>query len=149
VIRVLSLLVLAPLVLTGCQALDGKSGQPDVSLLRLEVGTCLNDVEQPIGQDMTDVPLVPCDEPHESEVFAEVVLEDDEFPGIDAVTEEASTRCLEEFSRFIGLDYQDSQLSFHYYYPTETSWSVGDRSIFCVGFEPGSLTTGTLSDSKR
>jgi len=114
VIRVLSLLVLAPLVLTGCQALDGKSGQPDVSLLRLEVGTCLNDVEQPIGQDMTDVPLVPCDEPHESEVFAEVVLEDDEFPGIDAVTEEASTRCLEEFSRFIGLDYQDSQLSFHY-----------------------------------
>jgi hypothetical protein len=149
VIRVLAFLALAPLFLSGCQSLQGQQVEPEVSLLRLEVGTCLNDVEQPIGQDMTNVPLVPCDEPHESEVFAEVALEADEFPGIDAITEEASTRCLEEFSRFIGLDYQDSQLSFHYYYPTETSWSLGDRSIFCVGFEPGTMTIGTLAGAQR
>lgn len=148
-IRFVIPLVLAPLMLSGCQSIQGQSTDAELSLLRLEVGTCLNDVEQPIGQDMTDVPLVPCDEPHESEVFAEILLDDDAFPGIDAITAEASTGCLEEFSRFVGVDYQDSTLSFHYYYPTETSWSVGDRSIFCVGFEPGALTTGTLADSKR
>ena len=148
-IRTLIPIALTSLVLSGCQSLRGPSAEAEQSLLRLEVGTCLNDVEQPIGQDMTDVPLVPCDEPHESEVFAEILLNDESFPGINAITEAASTGCLEEFSRFIGVDYQNSTLSFHYYYPTETSWSVGDRSIFCVGFEPGALTTGTLADSKR
>ena len=147
--RPLGAVALASLLLSGCQSLQGSGVEPEVSLLRLEVGTCLNDVEQPIGQDMTDVPYVPCDEPHESEVFAEIVLDDESFPGIDSITESASTGCLEEFSRFVGVDYQDSTLSFHYYYPTETSWSVGDRSIFCVGFEPGALTTGTLANSKR
>ena len=148
-IRRFWVVALTPLLLSGCQSIQGSNSDSEVSLLRLEVGTCLNDVEQPIGQDMTDAPYVPCDEPHESEVFAEIVLDDEVFPGIDALTEEASTGCLEEFSRFVGVDYQESTLSFHYYYPTETSWSVGDRSIFCVGFEPGVLTTGTLADTKR
>ena len=147
-IRVFTTLVLVPLLLSGCQSPQAGETEPEVSVLGLEVGACLNDVEQPIGQDMTNVPLVACDEPHESEVFAEILLEEGPFPGIDAITEEASRGCLEEFSRFVGVNYQDSTLSFHYYYPTETSWSIGDRSIFCVGFEPGALTTGTLADSK-
>lgn len=137
------------LVLTGCQTLANAESADTASLLSLEVGTCLNDIAQPIGQDMTDVPWVPCTEPHESEVFAAITLEDEEFPGIDAITERASSECLVEFSRFVGVQYQDSELSFHYYYPTESSWAVGDRSIFCVAFQPGQDTTGSLRGAKR
>ena len=84
------------LAVSGCQATapssDGLSASssdastPGVSVLELEVGTCLNDVDQPLAQDLTEIPSVPCDQPHQSEVFAEVVLDDGEYPGVDEVT---------------------------------------------------------------
>ena len=118
-------------------------------VLQLEVGTCLMDLSTPLGQDLTEIPTIACSEPHESEVFAEVRLDGDTFPGVDAITETAIGECLVEFADFVGLDHAASTLDFAYYYPTPSSWAVGDRSVFCVVFEPGVLTTGTLEQAKR
>jgi hypothetical protein len=117
--------------------------------LELEVGTCLNDVDQPLAQDLTDIPSVPCNEPHQSEVFSEVIVEGSQYPGVDEVTATATAECMAEFGRFVGLDFAASQLNYHYYYPTSSSWAVGDRSIYCVVFDPGVDTVGTLQGVAR
>lgn len=145
------------LILAGCQAgpatstdtVDDSAASASVSVLELEVGTCLNDVDQPLAQDLTEIPSVSCTEPHQSEVFAEVVLEGGDFPGVDEVASVATTECMAEFGRFVGLDFSASQLNYHYYYPTASSWALGDRSIYCVVFDPGQETVGSLQGVAR
>jgi len=122
---------------------------PAVGVLELDEGMCLNDIDQPLAQDLTEVPSVSCEEPHESEVFAEITIPDGEFPGIDGVQAEAVEACQVEFRRFIGVEFTASTLNFSYYYPTESSWQVGDRSIYCVVFDPGQLSEGTLRGANR
>jgi hypothetical protein len=119
------------------------------SVLELEVGMCLMDLSTPLRADMTEVPEVDCVDPHESEVFAEVPLEGTVFPGIDLITRTAVEGCTEEFLDYVGVEHAASLLDFSYYYPTESSWAVGDRSVFCVVYDPGALTEGTLRDSRR
>jgi len=159
--RVFALIATATvLVVSGCQATqpespvlppvtDGDSSVVLQPVLRLGVGDCLMDQSTPIGGDLVNVPLINCDEPHESEVFAEIVMEGTGFPGVDEVVNTAIGSCMSEFADFVGLDYSSSTLDFSYYYPTPSSWAVGDRSIFCVAFDPGVLTEGTLEGSRR
>ena len=143
----------AAVVLTGCQsnpgAQDTASDMPSVNVLELEVGTCLNDVDQPLAQDLTEVPAVDCTSPHQSEVFAAINVEGTDYPGIDSLTDTAVQECQIEFERFVGVEFSASSLNFHYYYPTTSSWAVGDRSIYCVIFDPGVETVGTLRGAER
>lgn len=118
-------------------------------VLGLQVGECLMDISTPVGQDLVDVPTISCEVPHESEVYAEIVLEGTGFPGVDQVTNRGVAGCMAEFADFVGLDYSSSRLDFTYYYPTPSSWAVGDRSVFCVVFDPGVLVEGTLAASQR
>lgn len=140
-------------VLTGCQsntgAQDAASDTPTVNVLELEVGTCLNDVDQPLAQDLTEVPAVDCASPHQSEVFAAISVEGTDYPGIDSLTDTAVQECQIEFERFVGVEFSASSLNFHYYYPTTSSWAVGDRSIYCVIFDPGVESVGTLRGAER
>jgi hypothetical protein len=148
-----ALIGLGVAVLAGCQAapIDAASGESasEKSILSLEVGWCLNDVDQPIAQEMTDIPAVPCDQPHQSEVYAEIFIDEPSFPGVDALVDFASENCTQAFESFIGLPYIDSELSFHFYYPTANSWAVGDRSVFCVAYDPEGDTAGSLEEALR
>jgi len=140
--------------LAGCQAGERSDERPStqmptVNVLELEVGTCLNDVDQPLAQDLVDVPAVECTTPHQSEVFAAVTVDGSDYPGIDALTDQAVQGCQAEFQRFVGVEFAASELNFHYYYPTQSSWAVGDRSIYCVIFDPGVTTVGTLRGAER
>lgn len=152
--RSLTAIALAALATAGCSTAgeaseSEKPGSADISVLTLEVGSCLNDVDQPIAQEMTEIPSVPCSDPHQSEVYAEVMVDDPSFPGVDAVAAFASEACEAEFGKFIGLPYDESTLSFHFYYPTQSSWAVGDRSVFCVVYDPAGESEGTLANSQR
>ncbi len=150
-------LLAGALVLSGCQTpqsgttsdASGSTSPSSVPILELSVGTCLNDVDQPLAQDLTEVPAVSCSQPHQSEVYAEVSLRDSDYPGVDAVIREAQRQCIAEFTQFVGIDFAASGLNFHYYYPTASSWAVGDRSIYCVVFDPGVETVGSLAGAAR
>ena len=50
----------------------------------IAVGDCLND-SSIINQEVTTIPLVTCDKPHDTEVVASILVEDGEFPGDDAI----------------------------------------------------------------
>ena len=150
----------AVLLLSGCQAdppeqsplppvTEGNTEPVLQPVLRLSVGECLMDQTTPIGGDLVNIPVIDCDQPHESEVYAEVVMEGTGFPGVEEVMNTGIASCMAEFAEFVGVDYSSSTLDFSYYYPTPSSWAVGDRSIFCVVFDPGVLTEGTLEGSRR
>ena len=115
-----------------------------VSIFELELGACLLDRQQPEEADVDVVEVVPCEEPHDSELFARLAVSEDSFPGTDYLIREGGSRCQSAFNDFIGVDFSASVFDFTFYYPTPSSWVDGDRSIFCLAHEPGVQRTGSL-----
>ncbi|MWV51229.1 hypothetical protein GRS96_18320 [Rathayibacter sp. VKM Ac-2803] len=121
-----------------------EGGTTDVFQLR--VGDCLNDELSETATEVTDVPTVPCTEPHSYEVFQNVTMaEADEYPGETATTDQAETECSAAFDGFVGLSYEESQYDFSYYYPTQESWDGGDRTINCLITDPAGPNSGSLA----
>lgn len=153
----------AALSLAGCSLLGstfggnstsrGEDGQvverdDNADVFSIRVGDCLNDSSA--SEEVTAVPLVPCSEPHDSEVFASIIMTGENFPGNDVVVAEADDACFERFEEFVGVPYLDSIYDFSYYFPTERSWAGGDREILCVIYDPaGQKLTGSLEGIGR
>lgn len=108
----------------------------------LVVGDCLNDASA-TGEVQT-VPTVPCDEPHDSEIYSAHLLGESTYRGDDVIIAEAESLCLPAFEEFVGEPYLDSRFDFSYYYPTEASWANGDREVLCVIYDPAGQVTGSL-----
>ncbi len=127
------------------QVVEGNDAS-DVFLMR--VGDCLNDSSS--GSEVSQVPIVPCAEPHDSEIYSELRLSGSEFPGDASIEEQADEHCYTAFGEFVGLDYDSSELYFSYYMPTEGSWTQNnDRLVSCVIMDPAGQTTGTLQGAAR
>jgi hypothetical protein len=122
-------------------------GNDDADVFEIKVGDCLNDATS--SGTVTSVPIVPCDEPHDSEAYASIMLDDGDFPGDDAIRAKAESGCVESFGDFVGVEFNASELAYTYYFPSADSWSQGDREILCEVYDPDSQTTGTLEGSKR
>ena len=117
-----------------------EESQADVFALR--VGDCMNTVEEEV---VSEVPVVPCGEPHDEEIYFDFTLDEGEFPGDDAVLEASESGCYAEFEPFVGLAYESSTLDFYAYRPTAESWAQGDRVVSCVIWDPAGAVTGTLA----
>ncbi len=155
----------AGLALTGCSLLGnivGGGGQEPVrgddgtvtegteagDVFAIAVGDCLNDIN--VSGEVSEVPIVPCDEPHDSEVFHEFDIEGTEFPGDDAVTQAAQEGCGgEAFTEFVGLEYASSKYGVSYYTPLEQGWGAGDRTVSCTIFDPDGQVTGSLAGANE
>jgi hypothetical protein len=112
-------------------------------------GQLLNQTPRDASGTPTAAPIVPCSQPHDSEAYRSVKMTDGAFPGANAVTAQANGSCADAFPDFIGIAYDDSDLSISYYYPTKDSWANGDREIMCTVYNDGVKTTGTLKGAKR
>jgi hypothetical protein len=147
--RILSGLALtaAAVALAGCSLIESvvtgvPEGESDV--FTLKIGDCLNDATA--GDEVESVPLVDCSEPHDSEVFARTDSTSAEFPGNTPLSDELIAFCQgEAFTEFVGLAYIDSVYETSGYYPTELSWSNGDRELLCTIWDPAGPNTGTLA----
>ncbi len=114
-------------------------GNDSTDVFTLQVGDCLNDATA--AETVETIPTVPCDEPHDSEIYASIIMEGDTFPGTDAVIAEADAACLDA--------YADSIYYFSYYFPTEGSWEGGDREILCTIYDEAGQVTGSLQNIGR
>lgn len=122
-----------------------EGGSADV--FTVHVGDCFNDTSE---SEVSELPLVPCSEPHDNEVFYEFDLPDGDYPGDTAIETATTTECDPVFATFIGTAYEDSELAYSWLSPTEESWDqVGDRAVQCVVYDPSGQTTGTLKGSAR
>jgi hypothetical protein len=102
----------------------------DESAFELAVGDCLRSIDE--GEAMS-VPLVPCAEPHDGEVYDSFALPDGDYPGDETVATAAETGCIDRFQAFVGVPYEDSVLEVFYYNPTRRSWTLADdREVLCV-----------------
>ena len=146
--------------LAGCSILDDLTGRvmrddegaviddnANADVWSIKTGDCLNDSAVAIDAEVETLPIVTCDQPHDTEVFLTVSMDDAvdaEFPGDDVVAETADSACYEAFSEYIGLSYEESLYDFAYYQPTAESWAFGNRDIYCIVFDPNGPITGTL-----
>ena len=105
----------------------------DLGVFSLQVGDCFDDVESALGGgEVESVPAIPCDQPHDNEVFAKPQLPDGPYPGDDEILVEAQELCLDEFTAYTGQDYDTSPLDVFPITPTEQTWEDGDvRSVVC------------------
>lgn len=89
------------------------------------------------GEVLEQTTVVDCELPHDAEVFAVVRqgdAEDAEFPGEDALRDQADEECFSRFEDFVGIAYEESVLDIATLWPTEGAWADGDRTITCVVF---------------
>jgi hypothetical protein len=129
---------------------DGEiTGAGAVSAFEMRVGDCFGD-EAFENTEISEVPAVPCSQPHDNEVYATFDLSG-EWPGSERVEELAHEGCLERFVGAIGKSYEDSEIDYTPIYPTEGSWTErNDREVVCVGYHMEyEELTGSIIGSRR
>lgn len=142
-------------VLTGCSLMPAardaetqevtEAGNADVFSLR--VGDCTNDTS---GDEASSLPVVPCADAHDNEVYFAFDLEDGEWPGDEVIQTKSEEVCLAEFAKFIGTSYEESALEWWPMTPTQGSWeSLSDREVYCFAYDPAGLVTGSLAGAAR
>jgi len=112
----------------------------------MRAGDCFDDRAFE-ADEVTDVPAVPCSNPHDNEVFAVFDVPLDKWPGLDRVNEVADEGCLERFPKAIGATYEESVLYITTMVPTQGSWEQrSDREVICVAYhmELEKLTSSAL-----
>lgn len=144
-------------LVAACSGGDDVRNEDDVvvnagnwSVLDLHVGDCLAPEEELTGE-ISEIPVLPCDEPHAQEVFATVEHPADAYPGAGAVAAWADGACLTELQDSLGYGLEDG-LFVSYLLPTFDGWNQhDDRNVVCVLVAPdatgetGSYVAGTAT----
>ena len=129
------------------------SASPEATFVNIRdvaVGQCIESL--PEGSIINDVPIVPCDLPHQYELFGNTQVDSDGFPGED-VFRMATDACVPLFGSYLGEDYFDSTYYIDPIAPTEAGWKVGDRAVNCLvyswpdGAPTAEYLTGSLEGS--
>ena len=105
----------------------------------LEMGDCFDDWEgatsNSVSEEITDVPIIDCSEPHDNEIYMMEELPDGDYSGDAAMEEMAIGVCYDGFEEFVGTAYENSDLDFGWLSPTSDSWAEGDREVICFVYE--------------
>ncbi len=122
------------------------AGACGANAFELETGQCFN---EPDSEEVLNVAIVDCSEPHDLEVYQTADLPDQIFdPAV--VDSDAFEICLAAFDGFVGTPYADSELDIYYLIPSEESWSEGDREVVCAVYDlSGNQLTGTAENIRR
>lgn len=115
----------------------------------LEVGDCFDDPG--MLDEGEPIPVVPCDVPHDHEVFHTFLYEDGrEPPPEDVAIERSNGECIPAFEAFVGVPFEDSELGFFPLEPTARDWRNGERMVRCAILTmDGSKLTGTARNARR
>jgi hypothetical protein len=118
----------------------------NVGARNVQLGDCFQDgdISAEEETEVRSLDAVPCDEPHDNEVYAIFDLPDGDYPGDTEVIELAISGCEEEFADFVGLGYGETSLDVTYLYPLEPTWP-DDREIVCAIYDSAGPATGTLA----
>lgn len=119
----------------------------DVNPNSLQPGDCFNDPDDS-ASEVTSLQAVPCEEPHDNEVFHVFDLDQDEFPGQDEVKQLGLEACQAELEGYVGASAEEAGLAIVPVTPTEGSWDSDDRTVLCAAYNAdGTQLTGSIEGS--
>lgn len=101
----------------------------ELSAFSINVGDCI--VGAATGE-VSGFEGVPCNEPHDNEVYYTFDLPDGDFPGDAVIEAEATDQCLTQFELYVGTEYEVSSYGLTWLSPTVGSWDQGDQEIACL-----------------
>ena len=93
-----------------------------VYIYELQVGDCFDDRGTPL------IPIVPCESPHDREVFAIFDYPEGPYPE----SSDTSALCIAEFEPYVGISFQESEFGLHKMVPSEDAWDNGERTFYCA-----------------
>lgn len=116
-------------------------------------GTCVDLA----GGSGARVTTVPCEDPHDAELYAVVTVgdrelaggPDDAYPGSEAVVAEAEAVCSDRFADYVGRPDNESSLDVVFLVPTATTWELGDRTMVCLVEDPSADLIASVADTGR
>jgi hypothetical protein len=117
-----------------------------VHILDVRAGDCVN-LPSPQADQVRDVRVVPCGQPHDLEVFAVVRLPGARFPGPARVDRLADDLCVGSLEDYTGstLDELRDDVDYGYFSPERDAWELGDRHVTCsLESSSGGQLTGSL-----
>ena len=125
-------LLLAVLGTAGCasepaaarDASGAVTTEGSVDAFAVALGDCIDEPDDAADSedevtDVDSVRAVPCDAPHDGEVYSVFDLPDGDYPGEDEIVSTGDERCLEDFEAFVGVPYDDSKYDFTTLFPSE------------------------------
>lgn len=124
----------------------------------LQVGDCLNVLTRIVppvpGADVGQVPQtvlrVPCEGPHEQEVYDLFELAAGPYPGDEQVRAFAVEQCSAQFQNYVGVTAEESELDFFYVFPDRYTWEQGYREGGCSLLHGAGLDlTGSMEGTMR
>ena len=120
------------------------------NVFSLEVGQCFADTISSEGEEVRNVDIVDCEEPHLNEIYAVVDLPEGDFPLV-FIDDDSAEICYNAFEPFVGLAYEYSIYEANFLRPTMETWEeLDDREVVCYLFDmEGKLKTGTAANSGR
>lgn len=107
------------------------SSDPAVEVTALTPGTCFASLDYVNGDQLQPID---CSNPHQFEISTIINVPGDEYPGYDALMELGGTECMDAADELLmenSLGPNDPLLYYHLLYPSDNSWSSGDREIIC------------------
>ncbi|HJP16412.1 MAG TPA: septum formation family protein [Acidimicrobiales bacterium] len=118
------------------------------NVFSLKVGQCFAD--SVFGEEVTNVDIVDCDEPHLNEIYAVTELPDGDFPLV-FIQEDSVELCYQAFEPFVGQAYEYSIYEIGFLHPTKETWDeLDDREVVCYLFDINEkMKTGTAANSGR
>jgi hypothetical protein len=125
------------------------SSRQTIPVAELQPGDCF---DLPDGTaEVGDIAAVPCDEPHDAEVFHSYDLPDaEQRPDSETIAVANRDACVPAFEGFVDHDFESSDLDILTLDPSEESWREGDRTVICsiVAVDRSPLT-GTAQGAAR
>lgn len=112
----------------------------------VDVGECLDSAS--LEGEITEIPTVDCTESHDAQVVGKFELADGDFPGDDAIYDEAEAQCVVLFEEFVGISWEESSVpQMSWVPPSEETWNqADDREVICIA-ELDEPTTESLEDA--
>ena len=106
------------------------------TLGEVAVGECFNEVISPTDDRIHGADVVPCDGPHQLEMYGHETLPDPPgtpYPGDPAMHQAGDATCRALFRDYVGSPYDTSEYTFWYYTPDAGTWSFLRRVDCALG----------------
>jgi hypothetical protein len=108
-----------------------------VSARDLKVGDCVETAPADGDENISTMPKVSCDKPHESEVFAILNIPGDRFPGTSVLRSQYRKQCYDALQNYAK---DPAGMLTYTITPAQESWDQGNHSVVCMTLDRNKRT---------